>query len=106
MFRYVAAIAAVALALAITGLFHGDASQFFAQVIEATVCISWNVGGGVLFWAVGKVLGSNRVPPEVEIAGLDIPEMGAPGYPEFIQHMVPEQISASEVAAAKAELAL
>jgi len=24
------------------------------------------------------------VPPEIELAGLDIPEMGAPGYPEFI----------------------
>ena len=28
--------------------------------------------------------------------------MGAPGYPEFIPHMVPENVSASEVADAKA----
>ena len=37
----------------------------------------WNViVGGVIFWVIGKVLGANRVPAEVEIAGLDIPEMG------------------------------
>ena len=31
---------------------------------------------------------------EVEIAGLDIAEMGASGYPEFISHMAPEQVPA------------
>ena len=51
-------------------------------------------------------IGSNRVPPEVEIAGLDIPEMGAPGYPEFIESIAPEQIPASQIAEAKALLAM
>jgi hypothetical protein len=32
--------------------------------------------------------------------------MGAPGYPEFIEHIAPEQVSSAEVAAAKAQLAL
>ncbi|MDB5305186.1 MAG: hypothetical protein JWM97_2735, partial [Phycisphaerales bacterium] len=41
-------------------------------------------------------LGSNRVPIEVEIAGLDIPEMGAPGYPEFTTHLAPEQVPLSQ----------
>jgi hypothetical protein len=39
--------------------------------------------GGCLFWLVGKLIGGNRVSAEVEMAGLDVPEMGVPGYPEF-----------------------
>jgi Amt family ammonium transporter len=31
------------------------------------------------FWVIGKVAG-NRVSVEDEIAGLDVPEMGVPGY--------------------------
>jgi Amt family ammonium transporter len=91
---------------AVTGLLYGNASQLLAQVIGVAVCATWNiVVAGAIFWAIGKVLGSNRVPAAVEIAGLDIPEMGAPGYPEFISSMVPEQVPASEVASAKAQLA-
>jgi hypothetical protein len=41
------------------------------------------------------------VPVEVEIAGLDIPEMGASGYPEFISHMAPEQVPMSEIVSAR-----
>ena len=69
----------------VTGLIDGDSKQLIAQLIEGGTCIAWNViVGGVIFYAIGKVLGSNRVPAEVEIAGLDVPEMGIPGYPEFI----------------------
>jgi hypothetical protein len=64
------------------------------------------VVGGVIFFVLGKVFGSNRVAPEIEIAGLDIPEMGAPGYPEYIESISPEQVPASEVAEAKAALAM
>jgi ammonia channel protein AmtB len=90
----------------VTGLFYGDSKQFFAQVIEVCVCVGWNViVGGIAFKVLDMLVG-NRVPPEIEIAGLDIPEMGAPGYPEFIQHMSPEQVPASQVAEAKAALAM
>src|SRR5258706_2197273 len=86
-------------------LYGGGASQFTAQFIEVAVCVTWNmVVGGVIFFILGKVLGSNRVPPEVEIAGLDIPEMGAPGYPEFITSMAPENVPVSEISAAKARI--
>jgi Amt family ammonium transporter len=86
----------------VIGLFYGGgASQLLAQFIEVGACVVWNVVvGGLTFWAIGKLVG-NRVSPEVEIAGLDIPEMGAPGYPEFIPHMVPEQVPADEVSAAR-----
>ncbi len=89
----------------VIGLFYGGgASQLLAQGIEGVVCIAWNViVGGIIFYVIGKLVG-NRVPPEVEIAGLDIPEMGAPGYPEFITPMAPEQVPASEVRDARASI--
>ena len=76
----------------VTGLFYGDPSQLVAQCMEAGTCIAWNVLiGGSLFWLIGKVIGGNRVSAEVELAGLDVPEMGVPGYPEFVLHsdMIP-----------------
>jgi len=86
----------------VTGLFYGDAKQLVAQVVEGGVGVAWNVVvGGVIFWAIGKVLGSNRVPAEVEIAGLDVPEMGLPGYPEYIEHVKPAEVPKEEVAEAK-----
>jgi Amt family ammonium transporter len=79
----------------VTGLFYGDGKQLIAQFIEGGVGVVWNVAlGGVIFWAIGKVLGSNRVPAEVEVAGLDLPEMGLPGYPEFINAGTVEELAA------------
>jgi len=72
----------------------GGASQLLAQCIGILICATWNiVAAGAIFWAIGKVVGGNRVAPEVEISGLDIPEMGIPGYPEFGPgaSIVPEQ---------------
>jgi Amt family ammonium transporter len=76
----------------VTGLFFGDHSfkQLLAQSIAAVVCIAWNAAvGGLVFAAIGRYIGSNRVTAEVEYAGLDIPELGAPGYPEFITNIAP-----------------
>jgi len=89
----------------VTGLFYGDGKQLLAQFIEVCTAVGWNVVvGGVAFWVIGKVLGSNRVPAEVEIAGLDVPEMGVPGYPEFLPPVAPEQVPPAEVEEAKAAL--
>ena len=69
--------------------------------------MAWNVVvGGLIFYVIGKVLGSNRVSAEVEIAGLDIPEMGLAGYPDFITSRAPSEVPASEVAAATATTVL
>jgi Amt family ammonium transporter len=77
----------------VTGLFYGDASQLMAQLVEVVAGVAWNViAGGIIFYVIGKLIHGNRVAPEVEIAGLDVPEMGVPGYPEFIK-----QTPASEV---------
>ncbi len=86
----------------VAGLFYGDSKQLVAQAIEVVVGAGWNiVVGGLAFVIIGKVLGSNRVSAEVEIAGLDIPEMGLPAYPEFVRSMTPEEVPAAEVAEAK-----
>jgi len=67
----------------VTGLFYGDASQFFAQCIGTLSCIiTVAILAFIMFKAIDAVIGL-RVPLEDEIQGLDIPEMGVPGYPDF-----------------------
>jgi Amt family ammonium transporter len=64
----------------VKGLLYGDASQFAAQIIGVSANIIY-VGliGFVVFKLIDLVIGS-RVSPHAEIDGLDIPEMGVPGY--------------------------
>ncbi|MFA6400773.1 MAG: ammonium transporter [Salinivirgaceae bacterium] len=65
----------------VKGLFYGDASQFFAQLIGVGVNIIY-VGsiGWVVFKLIGKITGGMRVNAKDELYGLDIPEMGVEGY--------------------------
>lgn len=84
----------------VTGVFFGEHSfnQLFAQLIAAAVCITWNIViGGLTFHIIGRAIRGNRVSAEIEVAGLDIPEMGAPGYPEFITHVSSENAGTSDV---------
>jgi len=65
----------------VTGLFYGGgAGQLIAQLIGVTANIIY-VGaiGWLVFKFINKVVG-NRVKPEDELLGLDIPEMGVEGY--------------------------
>jgi Amt family ammonium transporter len=65
----------------VTGLFYGGGfSQLFAQIIGVTTNLIY-VGtiGWAMFKLIDKVVG-NRVKPEDELFGLDIPEMGVEGY--------------------------
>lgn len=62
------------------GLLFGDAGQFGAQVIGTVVAFVWAFGVSWLFFkAVDRIIGM-RVSPETELAGLDVPELGLPGY--------------------------
>jgi Amt family ammonium transporter len=68
----------------VTGLFYGAPRQFFAQCIGTlTCCVFVFVTMAVFFKLVDVVIG-NRVSAEVEIAGLDLAEVGALAYPEFV----------------------
>jgi ammonium transporter, Amt family len=65
----------------VTGLFyHGGLNQFWAELIGVTTCfVTLSVLSVIVYFAVEKMVG-NRVSVEVEIEGLDLPEMGVPGY--------------------------
>jgi ammonium transporter, Amt family len=65
----------------VTGLFYGGGvSQLLAQIIGVTTNIIYVGGiGWIMFKLIDKVVG-NRVKPEDELIGLDIPEMGVEGY--------------------------
>lgn len=80
----------------VTGLFYGDAGQLVAQLIGIATLI------GVIFtlsfvanWIIDVIVGQ-RVSAKAEIAGLDIPEMGALCYPDF-------QLKASDYSGAGTE---
>jgi Amt family ammonium transporter len=67
----------------VTGLFYGDAGQLVAQLIGvATLLGVVFTLGFVANLAIDVVIGQ-RVGAKVELEGLDIPEMGQLGYPEF-----------------------
>jgi Amt family ammonium transporter len=85
----------------VKGLFYGGGGkQLMAQLIEVAVCIGWNViVGGILFYVTGLLVKGNRVSAKVEIAGLDVPEMGVHGYPEYIKNITPDDISDETVEA-------
>jgi Amt family ammonium transporter len=64
----------------VKGLFYGDPSQFVAQCIGVlTNFIYVGLISLIIFKLIDAVVG-NRVEPSAEIEGLDIPEMGVPGY--------------------------
>ncbi len=78
--KYMGTSAAANNLKGVTGLFYGDASQFVAQVIGVVVCfVTLAVISYIVFMVIEKTVG-NRVSPETEIEGLDIPEMGSVGY--------------------------
>src|SRR3982074_2817709 len=62
------------------GLFFGDVGQFIAQVIGALVAFGWAFGISWVFFTIQKAIMGLRVSEETELQGLDLPEMGMPGY--------------------------
>ena len=53
-----------------------------AQVIGTTTCFVFIFSASWAFFKVYDVVFGMRVSPEVELEGLDVPEMGVHGYPE------------------------
>jgi Amt family ammonium transporter len=68
----------------VTGLFYGDAGQLVAQLIGAATLIGFVFSLSFVLNAIVEAVWGHRVPAKVELEGLDIPEMGALGYPEFV----------------------
>jgi Amt family ammonium transporter len=68
----------------VTGLFYGDASQLAAQLIGISTLIGFVFTLSFVINLVLEYFMGHRVSAETELAGLDIPEMGQLGYPEFV----------------------
>lgn len=67
----------------VTGLFYGDAGQLVAQLIGVGTLVGFVfVLSFVANLVIDAVVGQ-RVSAKAELEGLDLPEMGALGYPEF-----------------------
>jgi Amt family ammonium transporter len=67
----------------VTGLFYGDAGQLVAQLIGVATLLGFVFTMSFVLNAVLEAVWGHRVTAKVELEGLDIPEMGALGYPEF-----------------------
>jgi len=68
----------------VTGLFYGDASQLAAQLVGISTLLGFVFTFSFLLNLILDFFVGQRVSAETEIAGLDIPEMGQLGYPEFV----------------------
>jgi ammonium transporter, Amt family len=68
----------------VRGLFYGDSSQFLAQCVGTLTCAVFVFISFYLFFKFVEVTMGNRVSASVELEGLDIPEMGAQAYPDFV----------------------
>jgi ammonium transporter, Amt family len=83
----------------VRGLLYGDISQFWAQLLTASVAAIFGFIMAYVWFKISDKITPIRVPREVELAGLDEPEMGALGYPDFVLASHGEVSSASASAA-------
>ncbi len=67
---------------AVRGLLYGGGAQLFAQLAEVISIFAVVFGLSFAFFKALHALKLLRSAPEHEIVGLDIPEMGAEGYPK------------------------
>jgi len=69
----------------VKGLFYGGGmGQFWAELIGVTTCfVTLSILSLLVYFIAEKIVG-NRVALEDEIEGLDVPEMGVPGYAGFV----------------------
>ena len=65
----------------VRGLFYGGGmGQFWAELIGVTTCFVTLSVLSIIVYKIAEVTVGNRVSLDVEIEGLDVPEMGVPGY--------------------------
>lgn len=79
----------------VRGLLYGDAGQLVAQIIGPLANFIFIFGASWAFFKLCDMVMGLRVAPEVEIEGLDLPEMGALAYPDF--SLVPSHSSGSSM---------
>ena len=67
----------------VRGLFFGDPTQLYAQLLDAATVAIFGFVMAYVWFKVSNLITPIRVSKEVEIEGLDMPEMGSLGYPDF-----------------------
>jgi Amt family ammonium transporter len=67
----------------VRGILYGDASQLVMQLIDCGVVCVFGFAMGYAWFKLSDMITPIRVPAEVELEGLDGPEMGSIGYPDF-----------------------
>jgi len=72
----------------VTGLLHGDWSQFVVQLGGATLLAIYAFGATFVVFKAVNAWRSMRVSKKVEVEGLDMPEFGMLGYPEDAVQML------------------
>ncbi len=91
----------------VRGLLYGDFSQFIMQVIDAGTVAVFGFVMAFVWFKVSDLITPIRVSKEIEIEGLDGPEMGVLGYPDFQLHPSASGASAAiDVASAAASAPL
>jgi Amt family ammonium transporter len=70
----------------VRGLLYGDFSQFIMQIIDAGVLIIFAFVMAYVWFKISDLIVPMRVSKETELEGLDGPEMGVLGYPDFQLH--------------------
>jgi ammonium transporter, Amt family len=76
----------------VTGLFYGDAGQLVAQLMAVATLIGFVFTFSFVLNMILEAVWGHRVSAQIELEGLDIPEMGALGYPEFV--LKPDTVTA------------
>jgi len=74
----------------VRGLLYGDFSQFIMQLINAGVVLVFGFVMAYVWFKVSDLITPIRVSKDVEIEGLDVAEVGIPGYndmPEAEKHL-------------------
>jgi Amt family ammonium transporter len=66
----------------VTGLIHGDVSQFFTQLGGATLIVLYAFVFTFVVFKIVNAISPLRVSKEAELEGLDVPEFGLPAYPD------------------------
>jgi ammonium transporter, Amt family len=90
----------------VRGLLYGDFSQFIMQIIDCAVLTVFALAMAFVWFKVSDLITPLRVSKETEIEGLDGPEMGVLGYPDFQLHPSTAGAAAVGVSSAAASSAV
>jgi Amt family ammonium transporter len=67
----------------VRGILYGDASQLVMQIIDCGAVVIFGFAMAYTWFKISNLITPIRVSAEVEMEGLDGPEMGSFGYPDF-----------------------